>query len=121
MDKALGVTGQLMSLQMVVAPPPAITEDLTVQTNASKTVGNHLSNCKFEHSFVMKFFKLNSKHFGSDPIDITGTMYLDHGCNQVGTLLCCLRKSAGIQHRYLSLQNRWRVCVHECRNITHFQ
>ena len=46
MDKALAVTGQLTLLQIGIALPPAITEDLTMQTNASKTVGNHLSNCK---------------------------------------------------------------------------
>lgn len=34
MDKALGVIGQLLSLQIVVALTPAITVDLTIQINA---------------------------------------------------------------------------------------
>ena len=35
-----------MSLQMVAALTLAITEDLMVQANASRTVGSHLKQCK---------------------------------------------------------------------------
>ena len=47
MDKALGDIGQHIPLQMVVAQTSAITEGLTVQANAARIVGNHLSICKF--------------------------------------------------------------------------
>jgi hypothetical protein len=46
MDKALDAIGQCMSLQMVVAPTLAITEDLIMQANAARTVGSHLKHCK---------------------------------------------------------------------------
>lgn len=46
MDKVLVVIGQQILHQAVVAPILVITEVLIVQTNASRTVGNHLSHCK---------------------------------------------------------------------------
>ena len=46
MDKALGVFGQHISLQMVAALTLAITEENIMQANASRTVGSHLKQCK---------------------------------------------------------------------------
>ena len=45
MDKALGGIGQLMLLQIVVALIVAIIEDLSVPTNATRTVESHRRNC----------------------------------------------------------------------------
>lgn len=47
MGKALGVTGQLILLQKVVALTLAITEEVTVQANVSRTAGNQPNNCKY--------------------------------------------------------------------------
>jgi hypothetical protein len=46
MDKASDAIGQRMSLQRVVAPTLAITEEVIIQTNALRTVGSHLRHCK---------------------------------------------------------------------------
>lgn len=47
MDKALGVIGQHILLQIMVAMIIATTEELSIQTNATKIVGSRLRNCKF--------------------------------------------------------------------------
>ena len=48
MDKALGVIGQPILLQMVVALTLVITEELTATANAARTVGSPLSSCKLK-------------------------------------------------------------------------
>lgn len=56
MDKALGVTGQHMSPRMKVALTRVITEEVTAQANASRTVESHLRNCKcFPMEIVSKW------------------------------------------------------------------
>jgi hypothetical protein len=117
MDKALDGIGRHISLQRVVVLTLAITEDLMVQINASRTVGSHLRHCKCCKDSSCEMFA--SKRFGSYIPELTGTMYPVHGCKQVATLLYFLRKSAVIQHRYLLPQDRLEVCAHMCQSLTH--
>lgn len=88
MDKALGAIGLCMPLQIVAVLTLAITGDLMAHLNASGTVGSHLKHCEFLTENQM----CKSETFDSDISDLTGTMYPVHGCNQVATLLYCLRK-----------------------------
>lgn len=116
MDKALGVIGQCMLLQIVAALTLAITEDLIVQVNASRTVGSHLKHCK---CCTHHGKSIEVKRFISHITDLTGTMYPAHGCNQVTILLYCLKKLVVIQRRYLLPQDRLEVCAHMCLSLIH--
>lgn len=72
MDKALGVTGQHMSPRMEVALTLVITEEVTAQTNALRTVESRLRNCKF---FYIEIVTKLSENLCSHITYLTGITY----------------------------------------------